>query len=187
MHTRRSLCPVSDWRVRDGRFARGLDRPELEWIRSCRRSAPLRTARTPAFMSATRRRRIGVWGVAYLRWLSDLLSDRLPLVLLVFFDRRKERSALFSCWSATRVREPEASPRFRFMSSVPHLQRTQHSAYPTPIVRNISVMSSTSLHTLYQCFFTLPSVRAGKLCDDSVSKTHLAPHGCHSPWQSHSS
>lgn len=51
------------------------------------------------------------------------------------------------------------------IQAVPLLLRTQHNAYP---VNDVSIMSEfmgvRTRPTLYQCFFTLPSVRVGKVC-----------------------
>lgn len=52
---------------------------------------------------------------------------------------------------------------------IPHPQRIQRNAYP--VARGVSKYQTNSqglsVHTLYQCFLTLPSVRVGKVCDAS--------------------
>ena len=104
---------------------------------------------------------------ACLGWLANLLTNRLPLVVLVLLDGIQQCLALWTdsgsaSWIST-VSKLEV-PGYGIWCTVPHLQQTQHNACPGGVLAwSRYVKLEPSLLTLYQCFFTLPSVRVGNV------------------------
>lgn len=56
----------------------------------------------------------------------------------------------------------QASTMFPATDNIPHLQQIQHNAYPERRLV-IEIWQVLVMLTLYQCFFTLPSVLVGKV------------------------
>ena len=112
---------------------------------------------------------------AHLGRFSDFLPYDLPFASLVLFDRGEECLALGQLLISPLQSLPAPTAPLSLGSVLPRLLQNRHSACPRMLSAKNDMQVRPVAHTLYQCFFTLPSVLDGKLCN-SVRLTKLLLH-----------